>query len=98
MLLYSTSLPVPTAAQNAGKLWAVFEGTYPPFNGLAADGVQFKGVDLVRYAREQDEVSLDLMAGLIDAALAEIMADGGDRRIRDRCFAFEVMPAWVPKR
>jgi hypothetical protein len=96
-LLLAASLPVPTAAQSGGKLWTAFEGEHTPFNGFAADDDRFKGVDLVRCG-EQDEVSFDLMAGLIDAAQAEITADGGDRCIHDRCFAFEVMPAWAPKR
>lgn len=96
-LLLAASLPVPTAAQNGGKLWTAIEGKYPPFNGLAADDDPFKGVDPGRYG-EQDELSLDLAAGLIDAARAAIMADGSDRRIHDRRFAFEVMPARARKR
>jgi len=96
-LLLAAWLPVPAAAQNGDKPWAAPKGKYPPLDGLTADDDQLKGADLVRYG-EQDKVSLDPVAGRIDAALPAIMADGGDRRIHDRCFAFEVMPAWAPKR
>jgi arginine/ornithine transport system substrate-binding protein len=40
----------------------------------------------------------DALKEKIDAALAAIMADGSYRRINDRYFGFDVMPAWARKK